>query len=618
MAAPTFIAYNSTAIKIGDDLFVTLTDVEPGDLIIAFSGGFPGNDGTGITIQDTAGNTWLGGYGCAHFYGTKVWFAVANGSGATTIKVTCATGAATRAAALNYRDHIRPWAEVVFPLGYYVPVDAANYPQGIGTAEFNLADSFIVTVMCTEARSGTTGLVASDTGDTCRNLGSPSDNVMWAFDRTQTASSNVTGESAIVQLKGGAAAFSEFPMITLVFSSPLDETDPGRDRQYQTKAGCGFDRYNPAAFALVGPENLPATNRPLTLSLPSRPIVDPALGKMAMLTVGVMSMNEIDVNSLSVQDEYTNAYDLLIYSPGYAGQVHVAIFRTVISDPSRMPGVGSVFQISLNLNPQGITDAPYQHCAIGVAERTVYTLPGTPATAGFKQVDDHNPSFRLISDAIVAVPKDAYIFFFAGFNSGLSQDSVIWGFRDGYTGTSSGRIQFPSVQANAPRLGPCVVGDKIAPAAGTYDAQVDGEIGGVFSVGGGIAMVAVSFPSLLQLIKHVSGGAGVPTDWTLSAVGPDTISGAGGAGPTEVTAGTYALSETGGLPNYTPSAWSCTGGSLTGATLLLGSGQSVVCSITNTFAGSGPPPPEFCIITPISTPPPSFVVYPEPEELKGS
>jgi len=492
MLPPDFIDYNSTATKIVNDLFVTLTDIEPGDLIIAFSGGFPGNDGTGIAIEDTGGNDWQGGYGCAHFYGTKGWFAFANASGAITIKVTCSTGAATRAAAGNYRHHIRPWAEVVFPLGYYVPSDVANYPKGVGSAEFNLADSFIVTVMCTEARSGTTGLVASDTGETTRNLGTHSDNVMWLFDRTEIAPDNVTGVSSIVKLKGATEAFSEFPMITFVFSSPLVEVDPTRVKQYQTKAGSGFDHYNPAAFATVGPANLAATNRPLTLSLPSLPIVDPILGKMAMITVGIMSMNEIDVNSLSVQDEYTNAYDLLIYSAGFGGQVHIAIFRTVVSELDRMPPAGAVFQISLNLNPQDITDAPYQHCAIGAAERTIYMLPGIPVTAGFKQVDDHNPSFRLISNAIPSVPKDDYIFFFGGYNAGLNQDTVTWSFRDSYEGTSSGLIQFPSVQANAPRLGPCIVGDKIAPALATYDAQADGLIGGTFAVGGGIAMVAMS------------------------------------------------------------------------------------------------------------------------------
>jgi len=487
------ISYKSTDVKIVDDMFVTLTDIVEGDLIVAFSGGFPGATGQPIFIEDTAGNDWLGGYDCGHFYTTKVWFAFAIASGPTTIKISSSTGYATLAAATNYRGNTPQFAEVVFPLGYYVPaVNPTDYPLGVGTASFSLARNFIVTVMCTNAVSHTTGLILSDTGDTRRNPSTTSaDRFMWVFDREQSAADNFGG-NAIVQLKGPDEAFSQFPMISLVFMEPLAETDPTRDRQYQVKSGSGYDHYNPAAFATCGPSNLPATNRPLTITLPMLPIVDPLLGKMAMLTVGVMTIGEIDVNSLSVQDEYTNAYDLQIYSAGFGGLVHIAIFRTVISNPTRMPGFPLPFQISLNINPQTASDSPYQHCAIGVAERTVYGLPGTAATAGFKQMDDHNPSFRLISNAIPSVPKDDYIFFFGAFDAGINQDSVVWSFRDSYVGTSSGLIQFPSVQANAPRLGPCIVGDKIAPSLASYDAQADGLLSGTFGLGGGIAMVAMS------------------------------------------------------------------------------------------------------------------------------
>ncbi len=87
----------------------------------------------------------------------------------------------------------------------------------------------------------------------------------------------------------------------------------------------------------------------------------------------------------------------------------------------------------------------------------------------------------------------------------------------------------------------------------------------------------------LTLVKQVvndDGGTATPSDFTLSAVGPDTLSGAGGADG-DVTAGTYTLSET-NATGYTASAWVCTGtGTQSGASITLGPGESATCTITN-------------------------------------
>ena len=48
-------------------------------------------------------------------------------------------------------------------------------------------------------------------------------------------------------------------------------------------------------------------------------------------------------------------------------------------------------------------------------------------------------------------------------------------------------------------------------------------------------------------------------------------------------AGTYTLAESGGPAGYTAGAWSCTGGTLAGSSLVLAAGDSASCSITNTF-----------------------------------
>jgi hypothetical protein len=103
-------------------------------------------------------------------------------------------------------------------------------------------------------------------------------------------------------------------------------------------------------------------------------------------------------------------------------------------------------------------------------------------------------------------------------------------------------------------------------------------------------------PATLTLAKSVvntGGGTAAATDWTLSATGPVTISGATGAAAitaASVPAGTYALAETGGPNGYTGSAWQCTGGTLVGANLTLAADATASCTITNTFV-PGPPDP---------------------------
>ena len=94
-------------------------------------------------------------------------------------------------------------------------------------------------------------------------------------------------------------------------------------------------------------------------------------------------------------------------------------------------------------------------------------------------------------------------------------------------------------------------------------------------------------PAQLTLVKTVTndnGGTAVPTAWTLTAAGPTPISGATGSAAVTnapVNAGTYTLSESGGPAGYTASAWSCTGGTQTGASIALALGQSATCTINN-------------------------------------
>ena len=91
-------------------------------------------------------------------------------------------------------------------------------------------------------------------------------------------------------------------------------------------------------------------------------------------------------------------------------------------------------------------------------------------------------------------------------------------------------------------------------------------------------------PPSLTLVKQVvndNGGTAAAADFTLTATGPTSISGAGGAtsGPS-FDAGTYALSET-TLPGYTAGSWSCVGGAQTGDSVVVALGQNVTCTIVN-------------------------------------
>ena len=101
-------------------------------------------------------------------------------------------------------------------------------------------------------------------------------------------------------------------------------------------------------------------------------------------------------------------------------------------------------------------------------------------------------------------------------------------------------------------------------------------------------------PATISLVKEVvndGGGTAGATDWTLTADGPT----AGVSGPTgsadvtgvAVSAGVYALSEAGGPSGYSPSAWTCTGGTVTGSEVTVANGEDVTCTVTNTFTPAG-------------------------------
>ena len=89
--------------------------------------------------------------------------------------------------------------------------------------------------------------------------------------------------------------------------------------------------------------------------------------------------------------------------------------------------------------------------------------------------------------------------------------------------------------------------------------------------------------TLAKTVVNDEGGTATDTDFTLTATGPDTISGIEGAPAITnavVAVGAYALTES-SLAGYTLQGWACTSG-LSGSTVTLAADQVVTCTATNT------------------------------------
>src|ERR1019366_5129920 len=90
--------------------------------------------------------------------------------------------------------------------------------------------------------------------------------------------------------------------------------------------------------------------------------------------------------------------------------------------------------------------------------------------------------------------------------------------------------------------------------------------------------------TLSKTVDITNGGNKTITDFPLTGTGPTIITGVSATAAVTnaaVKAGSYSLSET-TVNGYSASAWSCTGGSLSGAVLTLNPSDTASCSITNT------------------------------------
>jgi uncharacterized repeat protein (TIGR01451 family) len=148
-------------------------------------------------------------------------------------------------------------------------------------------------------------------------------------------------------------------------------------------------------------------------------------------------------------------------------------------------------------------------------------------------------------------------------------------------------------------------GNILALASATLNtsASVDGRVwaqSGAVSLDTNVVAAATCtgspVPANLTLVKTIVGGTRTFADFPLTATGPTTITGVYPASTITnaiVPTGTYTLSET-TQSDYTAGSWSCikNPGAIvtTGASIVLASGDSAICTIQNTYIAPVTPP----------------------------
>lgn len=400
-------------------------------------------------------------------------------------------------------------------------------------------------------------------------------------------------------------------LMGFTFSKPL--TRPADfTSQFVVRGGVGFNSEDQPRVTdgYDSPPDYPY-NRPLDATFP----YNIEVGDLLILFGNAPRALEVAEGEPDFEDEYGNTYTSIGYDPCTTDPAqHIASTKVSWCRVTAIPAVGEIFKVRMT-QPIPALNSIYQNTGMGMC---MYKVAGDPTDlelAGWlSQTLATTGTIR--SATITSVPQGARLIAFATCGA---ETTVEFTAVDSYTIQQEWDVeQVPLAITNYPRQGTAVIFEKVAPVGGDYDASIDFNTTGA-TPGSAIVLLAISLPSSLTLVKTVVGGAAATTDWTLSADGPTPISGAGGVGPEAVDPGSYTLSEVGNAntTNYVAGVWDCEGGTQVGDQLVLAVGESAVCTIVNTFVGPNPPP-EVCIINPITTPEPSFVTYPEPRERQGS
>lgn len=567
------------AFASGFSVFKGLSDVRIGDLIVVSGGAFFNNGpsaAVSYTCTDTLGNDYGEGYYVAgpSFGQTIVFFCFSEFAGAPTITLTETVSRDPHLIIVqNWRDP-PPFDQVSFQIGQYVPASPGTWPTGVASGDFTVADSLILSFIFDGWATA-----VSDSGDTlAHRQPSATTAEIYAFQRTETGPGN-----GYVRIKEtNSNADGTMPLVVLVFSSPIARP-VDLVTQQALREGAGEANTDPPQVGAAGPTGVPV-GRPLTVSLPYE-VGESSIGNLIVVR---LAQNAYALTTLSASDEYGNTYTERIQSTG--SSTIVSIYTAIIEF---YPPPGEVFRVQLNVDPASATGATFQSTALGVTEWVLSGPPVSFHSAGYLSVTDNDPTVRLTTDVIPNVPKNSLLFAIAAYPGGFLQHSIDWAPVGSYVNAAETNfIQFSGQLQNRPRLGPAILMDMVAAVSGDYDAEADGTVTGAFGAQGGIALIAVVMPATLTLVKNVVGGDAAATDWTLEAVGPDTISGPGGVGPEVVTPGEYALSESAGPAGYEGPTWGFSGGTQTGpASVEVGAGEDVVATATNTYVEPPPPPP---------------------------
>src|SRR4051812_19358542 len=117
-----------------------------------------------------------------------------------------------------------------------------------------------------------------------------------------------------------------------------------------------------------------------------------------------------------------------------------------------------------------------------------------------------------------------------------------------------------------------------------------------------LSCTAAPAPGHLTLVKEVVSdvpGDAEPSDWTLSATGPTTVTGPGNdpdVTGVEVPPGDYALAETDGPDGFVTDGWTCVGGALADDVVTVAPGADVTCTIVNEAQPDGPPVTQLTLV----------------------
>jgi uncharacterized repeat protein (TIGR01451 family)/LPXTG-motif cell wall-anchored protein len=296
---------------------------------------------------------------------------------------------------------------------------------------------------------------------------------------------------------------------------------------------------------------------------------------------------------------------------GFGGTAKATDWTLTATGPSTLSGQtgvnGLVVAGNYSLTESGPTG--YQQSSLVCVDANGATVPSSP-TLNLKTGADVTCTYT--NDPVA--PKLTLVKDVENGNTGSDKTSADWtltatptfqGFH-AVTGNGTGDSSKGGVQNEQIWAGEYTLSENPDPGAG-YEAQgwscpgaqVDPQNPDAFTfpLGSDITctITNVAKQSTLTVIKNVvngnTGGTKVATDWTLTATGPTTISGAGTTGQREVEVGDYNLSETGPGPadGYVPTDLTCTadgatipGPSLGDQSVHVDLGENVVCTYTNT------------------------------------